>query len=154
MADPEVTSGPFVESLGMRLRTAYLAFHRRANAIFSRLGVTADQYVVMAILAEQDSLTQKEIVDRAGSDPNTITAILRRLEEKSLVIRTPHPQDGRARCTCLSPSGQQLVRTLAHADRQLLHQVQAGFEPTELAQFLEYLNRIPAQLCGEENPND
>jgi hypothetical protein len=49
-------------TLGMRLRGAYLTFHRRANQFYSRLGVTADQFVVLTALAEAGDLTQTELV--------------------------------------------------------------------------------------------
>ena len=40
----------FRDTLGVRLRGAYLTFHRRANAHFEPFGVTADQFVVLTSL--------------------------------------------------------------------------------------------------------
>src|SRR5947209_242074 len=95
----------FQDTLGMRLRGAYLTFHRRANAHFEPYGLTADQFVVLTLLAEAEGLTQRELVDRAASDPNTIGEMLLRLERKKLVRRRPHPGDGRARCVFLTALG-------------------------------------------------
>ncbi|MBI3462567.1 MAG: hypothetical protein HY000_05825 [Planctomycetes bacterium] len=39
----------FRDTLAMRLRGAYLTFHRRANAHFERSGVTADQFVMLTV---------------------------------------------------------------------------------------------------------
>src|SRR4051812_35769824 len=38
-------------NLALGLRAAYLWMHRRANAVFSRFGLTADQFVLLTALA-------------------------------------------------------------------------------------------------------
>ena len=56
----------------MALRTAYLTFHRQADALFAGRGVTADQFVLLAALAEGDAVTQQDLVRRVSSDPNAV----------------------------------------------------------------------------------
>src|SRR5262245_66373388 len=96
----------------MRLRGAYLTFHRMANAHFGQFGVTADQFVVLTLLAEEDGVTQRDVVGQAFSDANTIGEMLRRLEKKQFVRRKPHPKDGRARCVVLTPRGRKMQKRL------------------------------------------
>ena len=96
--------------LAMQLRKAYLAFHRRVNTWMLKFGVTADQYVLLRILSREQGITQIEIVERAASDPNTVTAILRILEQRRLVRRQSHPRDRRVRCVFLTAAGRNLVR--------------------------------------------
>jgi len=98
----------FRATLGMRLRGAYLTLHRCLNLTLRESGATADQFVVLSLLAEEDGLTQGEIAQRCASDPSTVGALLRRLEEKGLVSRRRHPEDGRARSICLLPKGREL----------------------------------------------
>ena len=40
--------------IAMHLRSAYLTLHRRAQNHFSEFGVTADQYVILTLLAQKD----------------------------------------------------------------------------------------------------
>jgi DNA-binding MarR family transcriptional regulator len=75
----------FPETPGMRLRGAYLPFHRFGETYVSPHGVTADQYVVLSLPAEQEGVTQQEIVTRAYSDANTVSKMPLRLEGKGLV---------------------------------------------------------------------
>src|SRR5215468_1146380 len=96
----------------MRLRGAYLTFHRMANAHFEQFGVTADQFVVLTLLADEDGVTQRDLVERAFSDANTIGEMLRRLERKQFVRREPHPKDRRARCVFLTPKGRTMQKRL------------------------------------------
>src|SRR5687768_14119425 len=91
--------------LAMLLRKAYLAFHRRANARIVKSGVTADQFVLLTMLAEEDGITQITAVERTASDPNTVTAMLRLLEQRGLIRREAHSEDGRARCVFLTNEG-------------------------------------------------
>ena len=93
--------------MAMGLRAAYWSMHRQTNAHLAPLGATAEQFVVLALLAAEDGITQQELGRRATSDPNTIRAILVLLEKRGLVSRRRHPTDGRARCVTLTRKGKQ-----------------------------------------------
>ena len=142
---PNPTGGGrvFRDTLGMRLRGAYLTFHRMANAHFEPLGVTADQFVVLTLLAEEEGLTQREIVARAYSDPNTIGEMLTRLEGKKLVRRERHPTDGRARVVFLTPKGRALQKRLWASWESPLREIDAAFGAKELEALKGLLARIP-----------
>lgn len=133
----------FRDTLGMRLRGAYLSFHRMANAHFEQFGVTADQFVVLALLAEEEGITQREVVERAISDPNTIGEMLTRLEKKKLVRRERHPHDGRARCVRLTPRGRKLKQQLWDSWEGHVAAVDQSFRLRELEVIKELLGRIP-----------
>ncbi len=103
----------FAESFGIRLRRAYQSLHRRANAeLRQQFGVTADQFVVLSLLAERDGISQQEICSRCYSDPSTIGALVRRMEGRGWVRRETDPRDGRARQVHLTDAGRQLQQEL------------------------------------------
>jgi DNA-binding MarR family transcriptional regulator len=104
----------------MLLRKAYLSFHRRANARMLNHGVTADQFVLLTVVAREPGITQITIVDRTSSDPNTVAAILRLLEQRGLVRREAHARDRRARCVFLTAEGQRVQRRAATDAEQIL----------------------------------
>jgi DNA-binding MarR family transcriptional regulator len=156
MTDLEPTGGGrvFRDTLGMRLRGAYLRFHRMANAHFEPLGVTADQFVVLTLLAEEDGLTQREIVDRAHSDPNTIGEMLTRLEGKKLVRRERHPKDGRARIVLLTPKGRALQKQLWESWEGPLQKIDSAFGARELEALKGLLARIPDTVAESGDAAD
>src|SRR5215203_7535335 len=90
------------------LRAAYFGMHRVSDAHFARHGVTADQFVLLACLAEQDAIMQLDLARRASSDPSTVRAMLVLLEGRGLVAREPHPDDSRARAVTLTAKGRRL----------------------------------------------
>ena len=109
----------FVKTPAMLLRRAYLTMHRRFNAHFRQFGATADQFVILTLLAVQKDLTQQEVVVLTSSDPNTISSILRRLEKKHLLTRRCDIRDKRALCLCLTSKGRALQRELAQSSAAL-----------------------------------
>ena len=136
--------------LAMSLRAAYLAMHRRTGAALARTGVTADQFVVLAALSEDDALTQRELVSRTSSDPNTVRAMLVLLERRGLVKRRPHPSDGRARSVALTQKGRNVFRRLWRESERLRLALVTALSPAEAAALVDQLRRIAEAL--EPNP--
>lgn len=140
----------FHESVPMRLRRAYLTVHRAAQAHFAQLGVTADQYVLLSLLAEQDGITQKELATRMCSDGNTITAMVRLLETKKLVRRRRCDADGRARRVYLTKAGKTLQKRLLASAKPLHQQMDEVVEESGCGAFLDCLDRIAEAMTASE----
>ncbi len=128
--------------LAMALRRSYLAMHRQANARFSKLGLTADQFVLLNLLAQEDGITQRELVERSFSDPNTVRAMLVLLEGQELILREPHPTDARARCVLLTKKGRRLHAKAWEASADFHQLLQDLIRPAELRTLLETLQRV------------
>ena len=134
-----MTSG---REIARALRAAYLALHRQTNACFAKDGVTADQFVLLAALADADGVTQQELVRRVGSDHNTVRAILLLLEGRGLVARDRHPADGRARCVTLTAKGRRTFETLLTKSEGLRARLLAAFRPDEVTALVGLLRRV------------
>ena len=126
----------------MGLRAAYWAMHRQTDACLIKHGVTANQFVLLALLAEADGITQQQLVRRASSDPNTIRAMLVLLESRGLVFRERHPNDGRARNVTLTSKGRQIYNRLLEKSEPLRQQLLALFQPEQADAFVISLNQI------------
>ncbi|HYV39373.1 MAG TPA: MarR family transcriptional regulator [Gemmataceae bacterium] len=130
--------------LGMELRRAYLSFHRRANAWTLHHGVTADQFVTLSVLAREPGITQINIVDRTASDPNTVAAILKLLEQRGLVRREAHASDRRARCVFLTAEGRRVQQRAAKDLEPHLAALCNCVEASDRSQFENILQGIIA----------
>jgi MarR family transcriptional regulator, lower aerobic nicotinate degradation pathway regulator len=130
--------------LAVALRAAYLAMHRRADAHLSPAGVTADQFVLLSLLAEVDGdgVTQQQLVRAASSDPSTVRAILVLLEERGLVARRRHATDGRARSVTLTPKGRRKYEKLWTVSAPVRSGLLAALGPDEAPALLASLRRI------------
>jgi DNA-binding MarR family transcriptional regulator len=128
----------------MWLRKAYLSFHRRANARVLNAGVTADQFVLLSVLAREPGLTQITIVERTASDPNTVAAILRLLEGRGLIRREAHTRDRRARCVFLTAEGRRVQRRAAKDAELLLAALWDCVADRDRSQIERFLQRVHA----------
>jgi DNA-binding MarR family transcriptional regulator len=124
------------------LRAAYFAMHRASDAHFTRHGITADQFVLLACLGEQDAVMQQDLVRRTASDPSTIRAMLVLLDGRGLVVRERHPADGRAREVSLTAKGRRLYERLWRTSEAIRTQLLAGFSEHEAETLFGFLRRL------------
>ena len=129
-------------ALAMALRKAYLAMHRHADAALEPFGVTANQYVVLAVLDNQDGLSQRELVERASSDANTIRPILAALQKKAFVVRNAHPADRRAWSVKLTRAGRVAFAEMRQGSDAFRHQLMEPFKASEAQSFAIFLDRV------------
>lgn len=109
------------------------------------LGLTHVQFVLLAStwwLTEVagESPTQRRVAEHAATDPMMTSQVLRVLEERSLITRSPDPKDGRARRLGVTHQGaalaQQAMTVVETADAAFFDQ--AG----RTGPLLEVLRRL------------
>ena len=135
--------------VAMAIRAAYLSMHRQADAIFSVHGVTANQYVLLALLDEQDKVPQRDLVERAFSDPNTIRPMLVALERNGYVVREPHPDDGRAWCVSLTGRGRRRFKRLREESQPFRDRLMSVMTPNDAEVFVRVLRQVQEEMILE-----
>lgn len=130
----------------MALRAAYLALHRQSEARFSTLGVTADQFVLLATLSRGNAVTQRELARRMPSDPSTVRAMLVLLEKRGLVQRETCPTDARARTVGLTTAGKQMFRKLWKAGDGIRRRMYGSLSADEAELLVQLLTRVTESL--------
>ena len=128
--------------LPMLLRAAYFGMHRVSDTHFASHGVTADQFVILACLGEEDTITQKDLARRASSDPSTIRAMLILLEGRGLIARNWNPDDSRERLVTLTAKGRRLFERLFKSSGPIRAQMLAGFSDDEASLLVGCLRRL------------
>jgi len=130
-------------------RSAMHLLHRagqRAADIFAAeaglSGLTPRQFAILMVVAEEEGLTQTELVDRTGVDRSTLADIIARLLARGLIQRRRTKEDARAYAIKLTPQGAKSLReaqpAAAAADMRLL----AALPPAKRQDFLEILNLL------------
>jgi MarR family transcriptional regulator, lower aerobic nicotinate degradation pathway regulator len=136
-------------NIAIALRSAYLALHRRTEARFAPYGVTADQFVLLAMLDRGQALTQRELARRMASDPSTVRAMLVLLAKRGFVRRDSNPTDARARTVALTPQGKRTFRQLWAAGEPIREQMLAVLGPEEVKTLVQLLGRVSESLNAE-----
>lgn len=87
------------------LYSAGHAFTRLYKPLLEPLGLTYPQYLVMAVLWENDGRTVGEIGEKLLLESSTLTPLLKRLETARMVRRTRDRNDERVVRIQLTPEG-------------------------------------------------
>jgi DNA-binding MarR family transcriptional regulator len=110
----------------------------------SASGLTPRQFAVLMVVAEEEGLTQTDLVERTGIDRSTLADIVGRLLGHGLIQRRRAKEDARAYAIKLTPQGAKALREAqpgaAAADTRLL----ANLPPAKRQEFLDSLSLIVA----------
>src|SRR6478735_6136665 len=102
------------ESSGFLLWQLSNAWHRRVRKELEAVDLTHPQFVLLAGLAwlsrTMSDVTQIDLARHAKIDVMTTSQVLRALEARKLVLRTPHKHDARAKCLVLAPESHVLLK--------------------------------------------
>ncbi|MCD8072686.1 MAG: MarR family winged helix-turn-helix transcriptional regulator [Alistipes sp.] len=109
------------DQLGFLLMQTWLYVQRINNAMLKPLGLTSMQMLVLAGIYELntqfDGVTQQLLVTERRLDKAMVSSLVKKLEERGLVIRRANPADFRSWLLQLSPDGEKLAveaRIMAH----------------------------------------
>ena len=103
---------PVNQFLCFAVYSANLAFNRLYGSLLAEHGLTYPQYLVIAVLSNQDSARVTELADILNHESNTLTPMLKRMEAAGLVRRQRSGKDERVVNVTLGPAGKSLAVTL------------------------------------------
>jgi DNA-binding MarR family transcriptional regulator len=112
-----VTRSPKAFSQGRKLSnflcfavySANLAFGRAYKPILDALGLTYTQYIALVALTEEDEQTVSMLGEKLFLESNTLTPILKKLEQMGYIRRHRDPADERQVRVSLTPAGRRLL---------------------------------------------
>lgn len=89
--------------------SANLAFGRAYKPVLDALGLTYTQYIAMVALSEEDDQTVSALGEKLFLESNTLTPILKKLEQTGYIRRARDPADERQVRVNLTPAGRRLL---------------------------------------------
>ncbi len=101
-------SPPLSDYLCFAVYSANLAFGRAYRPVLEPLGLTYPQYVALVALWEQDDQTVGSLGEKLFLESNTLTPILKKLEQTGFVERRRDPADERQVRIRLTAKGRDL----------------------------------------------
>ncbi|MFN8276494.1 MAG: MarR family transcriptional regulator [Chitinophagales bacterium] len=111
------------------------------------IGLTYPQYLVMLVLWEHHELSVTEIAERLLLDTNTITPLLKRLEEKAMVQRRRNLHDERKVLVSLTSKGKRLkmkAKLIPEALRR--HLLKAGLHLSDLRELKQLTDQFVTRM--------
>jgi MarR family transcriptional regulator for hemolysin len=128
------------------LRRAWYGLNQAFRRRLAHLELTPDQFTVLRTLLENDGITQRELAHLISSDPNTVAALVNRMEQAGLLERETHERDRRANRLGVSRSGSVRYKRAREIAVSLQSEVLAVLPESEREEFLTQLATI-ADAC-------
>lgn len=126
---PAAAERKLSDFLCFSIYSANLAFGRAYRPFLEKLGLTYTQWIIIVALWEEDEQTVKSLGEKLFLESNTLTPILKKLEELGYVRRQRDPADERQVRISLTEAGRRLRQK---ADQASLLAA-TGLEPAEFA---------------------
>lgn len=115
------------------------------------INITPEQYLVLDILWEKQSLSQQNIADIIQKDKNSVTKIIDSLEKKHLVKRVMDKKDRRINKIELTEDAIAMEKVATEVAIDFMNEAIKGIDNQELDDFVNVMRQIKNNLEGENN---
>ena len=133
--------------LCFRLYSASRLLTQAYHPLLSPYGLTYPQYLVLLVLWEQDSQKVNDIAKRLLLETNTVTPLLKRMEQEGLVRRSKSAEDARQVLVQLTPKGREMEKELSDIPMRVAGSVScASVTPETVPQLFRMLDDMIEKL--------
>jgi DNA-binding MarR family transcriptional regulator len=115
-----------------------------ARAYVTHFGLRIPEWRLIAVLAEEEGLTQQALVARTEMDKMTVSRAAHTLVERGLVSRVRHGQDGRSHALALSEAGRALYAQIAPKALAMESELLKGLSAGEIEALKATLAKLKA----------
>lgn len=113
---------------------------RNYKPLLDKLDLTYTQYIVMMVLWEEEDINEKKLGERLFLKPNTLTPLLKKLEEKGYVRMIRNRSDERNLVISLTEAGNALKDKAVDVPASIAQTIR--LEPEEAMYLYSILYRI------------
>ena len=133
----------FLESLlGYNARRAALAAIDIFLERMAPFQLKPVDFSVLSLVAHNPGITSRQLCATLGILPPNLVGMVNTLEKRELILRQPHPRDGRAMGLHLTPTGQKLMRDAEKTAAAAEAEVAARLSPAEQRTLLALLKKV------------
>lgn len=123
--------------------------------LLAELGITYTQYLVLLVLWKQNKLTVNEIGNNLFLESNTLTPLLKRLEQKELLTRGRSQEDERKVLISLTEKGHALRQEAVKIPGKIIENFSdEAFSMEEAVQFQQQLFKLIGVLDKKTQQTD
>ena len=112
--------------------------------VLDELGITYPQYLVLMVLWETDAVNLSLLAGKLKLQSNTLTPLLKRMEELGLLSRVRSQTDERSIVITLTEKGKELKSEVPRLQRQLSHHI--GISMDEAIQLRALLTKLISSI--------
>lgn len=133
----------YLESLlGYNARRAALAVISVFLKRMAPFGLKPVEFSVLTLIAHNPGVTSRQICTALDILPPNLVGLIRSLDQRGLIVRKAHPNDGRAQGLHLSVQGRRLQREAQSTATTLESDAAGALTANELATLKELLRKV------------
>ena len=99
-------------------------------------------FSVLSLIAHNPGITSRQLCNALNIQPPNLVGMVNALEKRKLVMRQPHPRDGRALGLHLTPSGKKMMRNAEQTAARTEEAASARLSAAERTSLMNLLKKI------------
>jgi MarR family transcriptional regulator, organic hydroperoxide resistance regulator len=119
-----------------------LAFWRMKHAFEREVGLSVATWFLLAMLIDEDGISQGDVSGRFEVDPSRVTRLAQRLEKEGLLYRKRDPEDNRVVRLHITEEGRRLIESRQERREGFEDRLRREFSPEEMAGFRRALRVV------------
>ncbi|MFE5536780.1 MarR family winged helix-turn-helix transcriptional regulator [Streptomyces sp. NPDC056492] len=144
-----MTSMPPEERIGSHVKRAEQALLAAKNAALKPAAVTVPQYAALLWLSEKPGISAAALARLCGVTPPTMNTVLKNLQERALIERTPHEWHRNVLETRLTEEGRAVMELADAGAVRVERALAAAFSAEEREQLIGLLGRCAEVLDAQ-----
>lgn len=126
-----------------KLRSSWFQISKLYNEMALEHDTTVSMAFVLLAINEEDGTPVTKIAPRMGMEPNSLSRILKSMEEKDFLYRKKDDTDKRMAFVCLTPLGKEKREIALRAVFRLEKAIVSQLDEDKLKAFFEVTGHIP-----------
>ena len=140
--EPAIDTRYLETLMGYNARRAAL----KAIGLFSQrlagFDISPVDFSVLSLIGHNPGITSRQLCSALNILPPNLVGKISAMEQRRMIDRRPHPQDGRAVGLHLSAEGEKLMRHAEQVASQLEDEVASGLSAAEKKTLLRLLQKV------------
>jgi DNA-binding MarR family transcriptional regulator len=99
-------------------------------------------FSVLSVVSHNPGITSRQLCTTLGILPPNLVGMVNAMEKRELIVREPHPRDGRAMGLHLTETGEKLMRDAEKTAAALEADVASRLSPAELRTLITLLKKV------------
>lgn len=131
-----------LNNLGVFIHSVDLEITSFVNKKLADFQLTSEQNLIMAILWEQEGVSQNEIALRLNKDKSSVARMIVTLEKKGYIHRTICQKDRRSIEVFLTKKGKMLGKDVMPINQNIINTISKGMTEEEVTQLQRLLTKV------------
>ncbi|MEO1438049.1 MAG: MarR family transcriptional regulator [Bacteroidota bacterium] len=126
-----------------RIRSAWHEMARLYNDMAAQYGGTLSNAFILLTINEKEGTPVTKIAPKMGMKPNSLSRVLKSMEDQQLIYRKRDQKDKRQVFICLTDLGRDMRRVALEAVFELNDKLVKGLNKEQISAFFDVMDQVP-----------